>query len=54
MQALGLKIGDGESDLISTEKAIRELSRGISHFFDNDVMPIYLEAGRTVRSISVH
>jgi hypothetical protein len=29
MQALGLKIGDGESDLISTEKAIRELSRGI-------------------------
>lgn len=29
MQALELKIGDGENDLISKEKAIRELSRGI-------------------------
>jgi hypothetical protein len=28
-QALGLKVGDGEGDLVSTEKAIRELSRGI-------------------------
>lgn len=27
MQALGLKVGDGEGDLVSTEKAIRELSR---------------------------
>jgi hypothetical protein len=29
MQALGLKVGDREGDLVSTEKAIRELSRGI-------------------------